>query len=169
MTRFSNLVKQNRERDALSYMQSMFPQIEGLTVAEQSGQSAVFASIKGIPERKLQLELVSMGIHKYFGLLLSIMASPKGVVLVDEIDSGLHYSKLVDIWKTLFEQSKTNHTQIIASTHSGECISALAEALKDHPEEIGIIHLKRVNGESTAVRFSGKDALCALDQGFDVR
>lgn len=167
--RFSDLVKENKESIALSAIQDEFPQIEGLTVAEHLGQPILFATVEGIPERKLPMELVSMGIHKYFGLLLSIMASPKGVVLADEIDNGLHHSKLVRVWKHFLELAKINRTQIIASTHSGECIAALAEALKDDPDELGIIHLKRVNGESTAVRFSGKDALCALDQGFDVR
>lgn len=169
VTRFSNLVKQNREVEVLRSVRSMFPQITGLTVAEHSGQSVMFASVEGIPERKLPLGLVSMGIDKYMGILLSIMDNPKGVVLVDEIDSGLHFTKLVKIWKSLHAQAKRDRAQVIASTHSKECISALYEALKDEPDDLGIINFKRVNGESRAASFSGKEAICAFEQGFDLR
>ncbi len=167
--RFSDLVKENRESVAVEALQAEFPQIKGISVAEHLGQPMLFANVVGISERKLPLELVSMGIHKYFGLLLSILASPKGVVLVDEIDSGVHYSKLVTMWKSYLRFAKDNRAQIIASTHSAECIAALREAVSNSPDDLGIINLKRQNGESLAVNFSGKDALCALEQGFDIR
>ena len=167
--RFSNLVRENRETIVIKAIHDMFQQITNLTIADHLGSSTLFATVEGIPEQKLPLEIVSMGINKYLGIMLSILSSPKGVVLIDEIDSGLHHSQLIPIWKQLITLCKSNNVQIFATTHSGECITALEEALKDSEDDLRIIHLKRDNGASIAISFSGKDALCAIRQGFEVR
>lgn len=167
--RFSEMIKDNREKDVLLAIQEEFPQIMNLSMAEDFGSPVLFATVAGIPERKMPLELVSMGIHKYLGILLALMASPKGIVIVDEIDAGLYHSQLSPIWRQFLNVAKKYKVQMFCSTHSAECISSLADALKETPEDLRILHLKRENGESTVVKFSGKDAISAICQGFEVR
>ena len=169
--RFSDLVKVNKEPSAVKAIQEEFPQVLGISVAENLGTPALFATISGVPEAKIQLDLVSHGISKFFGILLAIIATPKGVLLVDEIGSGLHYSQLVSIWRRFINTAKEseNRVQLFASTHSFECIKALGEAVAETPNDLRILHFKRDNGESSVVKFAGEDALCAIKQGFEVR
>ena len=39
------------------------------------------------------------GINKLFNIVLVLLACPKSVVLIDEIENGLHHSRLFDVWK----------------------------------------------------------------------
>jgi AAA15 family ATPase/GTPase len=51
--------------------------------------------------------------------------------MIDEIDTGVHYSRLKDFFKSLLLVAKEQGKQIFATTHSKECIEYFKEALKE--------------------------------------
>lgn len=55
-------------------------------------------------------------------LILAIFTAKNGIVLVDEIDHGLHHSVHEGVWRTIYEAAKILNVQVIATTHSLECI-----------------------------------------------
>ena len=62
-------------------------------------------------------------------LMLAIANSPGGVVLVDEVENGIHHSVLSKVWKSIATAAERFDTQIFATTHSYECIEKAYEAL----------------------------------------
>ena len=48
---------------------------------------------------------------------------------MDEIETGLHHTVLSDVWRAVDEAAQQFDTQIVATTHSYECIRAAHEAL----------------------------------------
>lgn len=55
-----------------------------------------------------------------------------GILLVDEIDTGLHYSALTHLWKAVLATLKERpDLQLFATTHSNECVRALDAVLKE--------------------------------------
>ncbi len=62
-------------------------------------------------------------------LLLSLLSVPDGVLLIDEIENGLHHSVLEHVWKVIDKASDANNTQVIATTHSYECVEAMNSVL----------------------------------------
>lgn len=48
------------------------------------------------------------------------------VLLVDEIDTGLHYSVMLDMWTIIFQVVKRLNVQVFATTHNSDCWKSLA-------------------------------------------
>ena len=108
----------------------------------------VTLSINGIPQlyintnkKLLPVQFSGDGINKLLYIVLSIMDAKNGILLVDEIDTGFHYSMYEDLWKIVSDVSRDYNCQIIASTHSYENITGAVKGLKDHPEDFSFYRL----------------------------
>lgn len=95
------------------------------------------------------------GIQKFFRYVVEILyAQKKGEsrILIDEIDTGIHYSRMKEEWKAVYELANQTGIQIFATTHSLDCIKAFVEASDDMniSEKIRLIELKQasINGEN---------------------
>ncbi len=56
------------------------------------------------------------------------------ILLIDEIENGIHYTVLSDFWKSVFKLSKELNVQVFATTHSLEMITAFNEVAKEECE-----------------------------------
>lgn len=52
-------------------------------------------------------------------------------ILIDEIDTGIHYSKQKDFWINILKVCKELDVQLFATTHSKECTEAYKDALSE--------------------------------------
>jgi len=85
-----------------------------------------------------------------------ISSTPNGVVLIDEIENGLHHSILPKVWKVVDTAAKQFNAQIFATTHSFECVEAAHEALGAdsfllHRLEVSATENRCVTYESAAI------------------
>jgi len=71
---------------------------------------------------------LGQGFCTLLSLCLEILASGADVVLVDEIENGLHRDSLGKIWDGLAKTIQSRNIQLIATTHSKECINAAYSA-----------------------------------------
>jgi len=93
------------------------------------------------------------GVQFAFRYLVEIIyAASRGMredrIMIDEIDTGLHYLKMKEVWKAIFWVSQQRGIQIFATTHSMDCIKAFAEAAEETEgwgEKIRLIELKEAN------------------------
>ncbi|MFS8068300.1 MAG: AAA family ATPase [Byssovorax sp.] len=76
------------------------------------------------------LSAFGAGVHRFLGLLLACHAARGGLLLVDEIDTGLHYSVQTQLWELLDAWSTQFDVQIVATTHSLDCVRAFAEVAR---------------------------------------
>ena len=70
------------------------------------------------------LSSLGEGINRYIAILCAIWASKDGVLLIDEIENGIHYTNYKKLWQIIFKASVEANCQIFITTHSKECISA---------------------------------------------
>ena len=66
------------------------------------------------------------------------------IIFIDELDNGVHYSSLDQLWEIILNLSKELNVQVFATTHSRECIESycrVAEKLKE--KDISFITLVR--------------------------
>ena len=77
-----------------------------------------------------------MGVNKIVAILAAI--ATQKVVLIDELENGIHYKKLPQLWFALNESAKTYGSQIFASTHSKECLGALLPAMADDENDFAL-------------------------------
>jgi AAA15 family ATPase/GTPase len=72
------------------------------------------------------------GTVKLFRILLSLFSNDYyDRLMIDEIDAGVHYSRLKDFLKSLILVAKEQGKQLFATTHSKECIEYFKDALQE--------------------------------------
>ncbi|WP_461138720.1 AAA family ATPase [Spirosoma pomorum] len=123
----------------------------------------------------LPLPYFGEGTVKYTRFLLEIFLAQDQRLMIDEIGSGIHFTRLKEYWKVIIRLCAKYNVQLFATTHSLECQQAFIEALEE-PEmqqyqedarNISVIENKR--GEVKAVTYDFEQFEYALNIGFNTR
>jgi AAA15 family ATPase/GTPase len=110
------------------------------------------------------------GVGRMLGIVLAIVNAKDGILLVDEIDTGLHFSIMSDMWKLVWETAKKLNVQVFATTHSSDCWTSLdAIASRENPSKEGITIHRIEKDKSRSIVFSEEEVAIAAEQGLEVR
>lgn len=112
------------------------------------------------------IPLYSMGdgVCHILNIVLALLNSKDGMLLLDEVDSGLHYTKHQELWRIILELSQKLNVQIFASTHSSECLRAFASICMDSQNQSeGTIYIIRKD-ESGNITNSSLQNMEAIDE-----
>lgn len=105
--------------------------LKGLQIVDSSIDGARTSSV-GEPVIKITkqgrpMSLSSFGdaIYKVVSIILKALNAPEGgILLIDEVENGLHYTVQEEFWRLLFILAKEFDLQIFATSHSLEMINA---------------------------------------------
>ncbi len=75
--------------------------------------------------------------------ILRIVSSPNSVLLIDEIENGIHYQTQEQIWDILFQLAIKHNVQIFATTHSLEMIKSFAKLAHKYSEHAAYFEMYR--------------------------
>ena len=167
--RFSSLRKKLKDSIILNALTIIEPRLERLEILTYQGVSMVHGYLKGYHE-PVPSPLLGIGVRRSLSVLLAVGAAENGVVLVDEIENGIHHSAMKSLWGVIAEASRTFNCQIFATTHSDECIRAAHEALKENGlYDLSLYRLDRRNGSIQAVTYDEETLDAALSIPLEVR
>lgn len=165
---FSQLEKKGKQDILIKALKFIEPRLVKLSILIQGGLPIIHGDI-GLSQL-VPLPLMGEGMVKVSKLLLNIASAPGGVVLIDEVENGIHYSVLPSIWQVIGEAAKEFNVQIFATTHSMECIMAAHEAFLKSPEyDFGLYRLEKENGLIKAISFDKETLSTAIDSYLEVR
>jgi len=125
-----------------------------------------------IKERDTPVSLQSLGggVDQLFGIILTLVNAKEGILLIDEVENGLHYSIQPDMWKLIFTLAKQLNVQVFATTHSWDCISAFQKAASEHRNvDSQLIHLIKRGDEIRAPFMNIDDLAVATRENIEVR
>jgi len=71
------------------------------------------------------------GVIKLFRYLLELDLCENNRLMIDEIDTGIHYSRMKEFFKKVLQAAKNKNVQIFATTHSKECLVYFTKALEE--------------------------------------
>ena len=132
-------------------------------------RGGILVRLKGIKDR-VPIGSMGDGIWRMLGLALSAVQSGNGILLVDEIDTGLHHTVMEDMWKFLYACSKRYNVQIIATTHSWDCYHSLAVICRDYISDGSDVTISRIErGREEAVAYTEQEIVAAADRDIEVR
>ena len=166
-SRFSELSQQGKHKRFVQLFTKEYSWISDLNVEVYGGMPVLFATLDN--GKKLPLPNISGGINRAVSLLLGIAASRNGVVIIDEIENGIHYSHLSGIWRAILSFMEEYNCQVFASTHSQECLLALSKVMPKKIEDIALLQMERGHAESSVRHFSGSDLKLALEYHEEIR
>ena len=111
------------------------------------------------------LRSLGEGMNRLFGLTLALINAQDGLLLVDEIESGLHYSVQPDMWRLIFETAAKLNVQVFATTHSLDCLRAFESAASERGEDESLLislRRHRQEPEKIVAVLAGKDELATI-------
>jgi len=71
------------------------------------------------------------GLKHFISIICSLYECSDGYLFIDEIDNGVHYTKLDLLWKIILTISKEQNVQVFSTTHSKECIESYVKIAKE--------------------------------------
>lgn len=79
----------------------------------------------------LPLTQAGQGMYRLVSILGTLLGDRPDILLIDEIETGLHHTVLEDVWKGIAAAARELKVQVFATTHSAECIAAAHRAFAD--------------------------------------
>lgn len=116
------------------------------------------------------LKSLGDGALRMFTVALALANSRDGFLLIDEAENGIHYSVQRDYWRMILHSAQENNVQVVATTHSGDCVSGFARAAEENEAVDGVlVRLSRKYGDLRTVQYPEEELVIADEQGIEVR
>ena len=71
------------------------------------------------------------GAVRAFATALALANSTNGFLLIDEAENGIHHSVQPKFWNMVLQTAQRNNVQVVATTHSWDCVKVLPKLLRD--------------------------------------
>lgn len=166
-TLWDSIALKEEEKQVVAALQIISPDIEAVSmIGSDSGPRARTAIAKSNHYlNPVPLRTFGDGVNRLFGIILSLSCAKGGVLLVDEIENGLHHSILDKIWTVIFRVAKTLDVQVFATSHSWDCIEAFQKVANEDPDA-GVLVRLSAKGDSVVPTLFGAQELriAARDQ-----
>jgi hypothetical protein len=163
---FGQLEIHGRQQELVEVLRLLEPRLRRLSTVLHGGEPMLHADLGG--SRLLPLAVVGDGVLRLARLALHLFRAEAGVLLVDEVENGLHHATLRDIWSALGAAAKQRNVQLFATTHSRDCIEAAHQAFGDDTA-FRLIRLDREDTDIRAVLYDHETLDAALHAGLEVR
>ncbi len=139
---WDNIALTGAERDVLDALRIIQRDARAITLIvdpeSQRGDRIPIVQV-GDGDAPMPLRHMGEGMVRIFGIAVALANAKGGLLLIDEVESGLHYSVFSDLWHVIFETARRLEVQVFATTHSWECISGFQEAANEDREANGFL------------------------------
>jgi hypothetical protein len=170
---WERITREKRENDAIEALRILQPDIEDVQfLPGERVMRARGGVLIGIRNAKRRVPLGSMGegMRRILALAISLAQARRGFLLVDEIDTGLHWSVMGRMWELTVRTAKELGVQVFATTHSLDCLRGLKASVDENDDLAKHVRVHKVDTSlKEAVTFSSNDLAVAIDQEIEVR
>ena len=92
-----------------------------------------YVGLEGI-DQLLTVNMMGDGLRRYLNIIAAAANLKNNIILIDEIDNGLHYSAYKKLWEAIFVLATETNKQIFVTTHSKETLYQLNKMLEENPD-----------------------------------
>jgi len=165
---FSNLAEAGRESEVVEFLRIIEPRLLSLKVITKGPTSSVHGQLKGFP-RTLPIHLMGEGMEKLLNLIIGIAHSKGGCIFVDEMENGIYHEASPKTWEAIGNAAENYNCQVIATTHSYECLESAHKGLASRPDDLRYIRLD-CDGDVITAKTSNYDMLgSAIRHNMEIR
>ena len=101
---------------------------------------------------------------------LGLANSTNGFLLIDEAENGIHHSIQAKFWSMVLQTAERNNVQVIATTHSWDCVTGFAKAANELENVEGMLYRIQRNGDRLrAVEYPESELAIAAKHRIEVR
>ena len=148
-------VEKKMFHEVITFLKNIDTNINDIDLTEEYGIKRFLVDSELFKDRRVDLTSYGEGLQRIFEISLSFAYAKHGVVLIDEIETGIHHSLLIEFTKFIQELSEKFNVQVFITSHSKECINAFVEngINNDH---ISLYHLVNIDNK---IKYKYSDGL----------
>lgn len=120
-------------------------------------------------KNRIPLNFLGDGVRKFFSIIVSLYNSQNGILLIDEIDNGLHYSVMSKLWKIIIEISALFNVQVFATTHNIDSLKGLDMVINDESDVSLYKIVKKNDGETSTLYYDAQSFKCMINSETEIR
>ena len=90
-------------------------------------------------DQPVPIRTLGDGAMRAFAVALSLAKSTNGFLLIDEAENGIHHSIQAKFWNMVLQTAERNNVQVIATTHSWDCVVGFAQAANELEDVEGLL------------------------------
>jgi AAA15 family ATPase/GTPase len=126
--------------------------------------------VVSINKQRVPIGSMGYGIWRMLEITLAMVNIPGGTLLIDEIDTGLHFSVMIDLWKLICKTAEKLDIQVFATTHNSDCWKSLAEVANSDDITSNDITIHRIErGKKASIVFNEQEMAIAAERDIEVR
>ena len=164
----SSIIKENKKKKVIEILNNFQNTIEDINIIENN---VIKVQDKNL-EIPIDINLCGSGLAKSFYIVASFLSKSNNILVIDEIENGLHYSKQKMIWSNIMQLIKESDKQIFIATHSSEMLKSLYNVGKEK-NELSLMSLFRLerdkNNKINCINYSKGQFENAIELNIETR
>lgn len=148
------------------------PAIEDIELGNEplnSQESRIELILDG-KNKPIPISALGHGAKRLFNIIIGTISAKDGILLIDEIENGIHYSIIGDMWNLIFKLAKANNCQIIATSHSWELASYVTNQPEENQKLFSFVNIARLkNGDLASATYGYEQFTYAIESNSELR
>lgn len=176
VTMFEDIVLTREEELVIQALSTIEPTIERIATVSGDRRRSYPGERGGIviksrdSTQRIPIGSMGDGMWRMLGLALALVSAENGILLVDEIDTGLHFTVLERMWKLIDQASSRLNVQVFATTHSRDAYESLAAISRESVTAGSEVTIQRIDRfKSKSVAFTEQEIIASSERGTEVR
>ena len=166
--RYSALKAKQRHTQIVKALRTIEPRLRNVEVLATQAGVELFADVQG-ESQMIPLSWMGEGMLRILSLASAVASAEGGVVLIDEIENGIHYTAMQPVWATIMKLAVQLNVQIFAVTHSDEMIQAALDAAGPLENELRAYRCDLVDGATKVTEYDAALLKAAEESDQEVR
>lgn len=143
--------------------------INKISTVGEGSSLGLLAKIDGMGS-PVHLASLGEGATRVFSIVLNLVSCENGLLLIDDVGNGIHYSIQEELWNMIFKTAREYNVQVIATTHSYDCIVGFVDAAQQNGTVDGVVvRVEDVEGGLGAVTMDEFDLSVIIKHGMEIR
>lgn len=140
LQRVSELIKKKREDVLVEALRKIEPGIQSIHALPEG----IFLTVEGFSEL-IPSNISGDGLRRFLNIVATIAEKPNSIILIDEIENGLHFLSQQKLWETMISLASDYNNQLVITSHNIETIKYFAAAVQSFKEGLLIDDAKLIN------------------------
>lgn len=177
---WDQVLRRSRESEIVSALRILEPRLKAVVfLPGASGEllrgvprpagSGVLLDFENGRER-VPLGSYGDGMRRLLEISVALVRTTGGFLMVDEVDTGFHWTAMEAAWNMIVETAKVSQAQVFATTHSLDCLIGLNSLIRNQPTLASEVSVHKIEPRlAKAVSLDAAGIERAIRQGIEVR
>lgn len=162
MANFATLVRRNGKQQVIDALKNFDPSIESV----EALPDGLYIKVGGVQEL-LPISMAGDGVRRMINIVSTIANEDNNMVLIDELDNGLHYSAHVKMWRAILGFTLSHNVQLFVTTHNLDCLQGLKNAMQENAVFQSLVNVYDIARTSKKGYQSYRYSYDALEEAID--